>query len=331
MIYISTLLIIALLSYLLYFQRKTPYGMLDFRPAVMLHFLPKDKEIEIGKVRSMYNKLTEKKNNQDKVSLAEVRDIIVPYEDREITCRLYDDHPDTMKPTIVFVHGGGWCIGSIATHERTAKKVCSATGYKVLSVEYSLAPEHPFPIAVHEVSAMVDYVNNNRSEFNSSDEVLIMGDSAGANIAFGATMNLIDQGKDIISKILAVYPVIDASSTETASYNNFAKGYFLTKRMMNKFIEYYTPKVSDRSNPHASLNQYPDLAKLPDVYLITAQFDPLRDEGESFAQMLKDAGVNCTSKRYNGVIHGFFANPMFGKKGDGAVTDLANHLHAHTN
>jgi len=331
MTYIIILLIGAVLAYLFYFQRKTAYGMLDFRPAVMLHFLPKDKEIEIGKVRSMYDKLTEKKNNQDKVTLAKVRDIQIPFQDREITCRLYDDHPDAIKPTIVFVHGGGWCIGSIATHERTAKKVCSATGYKVLSVEYSLAPEHPFPTAIHEVSAMVEYVYSNLSEFNSSDQIFIMGDSAGANIAIGATMNLIDQGKEIIAKILAVYPVIDASSTETASYNNFAKGYFLTKRMMNKFIAYYTPEISDRNNPHVSLNHYPHLTKLPDVYLITAQFDPLRDEGEAFAQALKDVGVNCTSRRYDGVIHGFFANPMFGKKGDGAVTDLANYLHANTN
>ena len=328
MIYFLTVLVVAILSYLLYFQRKTPYGMLDFRPALMLHFLPKDRDIEITKVRSLYDKLTAKKNAQDKIALAVVKDIEIPFEDRSVVCRLYDDHPDKSKPIIVFVHGGGWCIGSIATHERTAKKVCSATGYKVLSVEYSLAPEHPFPTAINEVTAVVEYVNNNLSMFNATEEVLIMGDSAGGNLAIGACMNLIDQGKELISKIIAVYPVIDATNTETESYNNFAKGFFLTKRMMKEFIDYYAPNTEDRLNPLTSPNQYPALSKLPDVYLITGQFDPLRDEGEDFAQALTDAGVNCTFRRYDGVIHGFFANPMFGSKGDGAVIDLADHLHA---
>lgn len=328
MIYIPILVIVALLSYLFYFQRKTPYGMLDFRPAVMLHFLPKDKELDIDKVRPMYDKLTAKKNAQDKILLKSVRDLQIPFEDRSLTCRLYDDHPDETKPIIVFAHGGGWCIGNIETHERTCKKVCSATGYKVLSVEYGLAPENPFPSAVNEITAVVEYVSNNRSEFKAGAEICIMGDSAGGNLAIAAAVNLVDQGKEIISKILAVYPIIDASNTETESYNNFEKGYFLTRRMMRTFIDFYTPNVADRSNPLASPNFYSDLSKLPDTYLITGQFDPLRDEGEAFAQALKDAGVNCTFKRYDGVIHGFFANPMFGSKGDGAVTDLADYLHA---
>lgn len=328
MIFLPIFLIGALIAYLFYFQRKTPYGMLDFRPALMLHFLPKDRDIEITKVRSMYDKLTAKKNAQDKIGLKLTRDMQVPFEDRFVTCRLYDDHPDETKPIIVFVHGGGWCIGSIATHERTAKKVCSATGYKVLSVEYSLAPEHPFPTALNEVSAVVEYVNNNLSEFNATQEILIMGDSAGGHLAFTSAINLIEQGKEFISKIIAVYPVVDTTNTETESYSNFSKGYFLTKRMMNEFIDYYVPNSKDRSSPLASANYYTSLNKLPDVYLITGQFDPLRDEGEAFAKALTDAGVNCTFKRYDGVIHGFFANPMFGTKGDGAVIDLAEYLHA---
>jgi len=328
MIFLPILLIGALLAYLFYFQRKTPYGMLDFRPALMLHFLPKDRDIEIGKVRNMYDKLTAKKNAQDKINLKVVRDIEVPFEDRSVVCRLYDDHPDEERPIIVFAHGGGWSIGSIATHERTAKKVCSATGYKVLSVEYSLAPEHPYPTALNEISTVVEYVNNNLSEFNAAQEIMIMGDSAGGHLAITAAINLIEQGKELITKIIAVYPVIDTTNTETESYNNFEKGYFLTKRMMNEFIGYYAPDPDDRRLPLASPNYYSDLGKLPDVYLITGQFDPLRDEGESFAKALTDAGVDCTFKRYDGVIHGFFANPMFGSKGDGAVTDLADYLHA---
>lgn len=293
----------------------------------MLHFLPKDRDVEIQKVRNLYNKLTDKKNKQDKIAIKTIRDIEVPFENRKITCRLYDNHPDEKKPIIVFIHGGGWCIGSIATHERTSKKVCTATGYKVLSVEYSLAPEYPFPTAMNECTAVVEYVNNNLSEFNAKNEILIMGDSAGGNLAITTTMNLIEQEKEIISQILAVYPVIDASNTDTTSYNNFEKGFFLTKRMMSEFIEYYSPAKSDRLKPEVSPKYFSDLSKLPEVYLITGQFDPLRDEGEAFAQALKDAGVKCTSRRYDGVIHGFFANPMFGSKGDGAVTDLANHLH----
>lgn len=331
MTYFIIAFIVGLLSYLFYFQRKTPYGMLDFRPAVMLHFLPKDRDIEIDKVRKMYDKLTDKKNKQDKINIELVKDLKIPYKGTAVTCRLYDNHPQETKPIIIYVHGGGWCIGNIGTHERTCKKICTTSGYKVLSVEYGLAPENPYPSAVNEVTAVTEYVNENLAEFNAENNVMIMGDSAGGNLAIGSTINLIEQGKKIISKIIAIYPVIDASSTETESYNNFAKGFFLTKRMMRKFIDLYIPNEADRNNPLASPAYYKSLEKLPPVYLITGQFDPLRDEGEAFAQQLKDAGVDTTFRRYDGVIHGFFANPMFGAKGDGAVEDVADYLHANVN
>ena len=325
---IITLILVAFLSYFFYFQRKTPYGMLDLRPAIMLHFLPKDQDIEIDKARKLYNKLTDKKNKQDKIAIKKIKDYSIPFENQSVTCRIYDNHPDEEKPIIIFIHGGGWCIGSIATHERTSKKICVATGYKVLSVEYSLAPEGPFPTALHECTAVTEYVSNNLSEFKATQNIIIMGDSAGANLAITSTINLIEEAKEIISRIVAIYPVIDASSTETTSHKNFKTGFFLTNRMMNKFIELYTPTESDRTDPLVSPSYYKNLDKLPPVYLITAQFDPLRDEGESFVELLKAAKVDCTFKRYDGVIHGFFANPMFGYKGDGAVTDVASYLHA---
>lgn len=328
MIYLIPAIILGILSYLFYFQRKTPHGMLDFRAAMMLLVLPKDRDISIEKTRSMYNKLTERKNKQDTIRLESIKDIQVPHGEGTITCRHYDNHPDTNKPIIIYIHGGGWCIGSIATHERTCKKIAVATAYSVLSVEYSLAPESPFPIPIEECSSVVEYVSQNLDQFNTSEnDVMIMGDSAGANLAFATTVNLLNQGKDLINRILAIYPVVDTSSIETDSYNNFEKGYFLTKRMMSKFINYYVPNEADRTNPLASLNYFDKLETFPPVYLITAQFDPLSDEGEAFAKQIKDAGVDCTYRKYDGVIHGFFANPMFGKKGDGAVEDVATYLH----
>ena len=328
MTYLIIALLIGLAFYLFYFQRKTPYGMLDFRAAMMLRVLPKDRDISIEKTRSMYNKLTDRKNKQDTIKITAIEDHEVPYKGGHIKCRSYDNHPQKIKPVIIYIHGGGWCIGSIATHQRTCKKIATATGYKVLSVEYSLAPEHPFPTAMNECSAVVEFVAENLSKFScEEDMVMIMGDSAGANLAFSAVINLIEKGKDLISRIIAIYPVIDATSNETGSYNNFEKGYFLTKRMMKKFIDYYVPNENERNNPLVSHAYYEHLEKLPPVYLITAQFDPLRDEGEAFAKQLSAAGVDCTFRRYDGVIHGFFANPMFGKKGDGAVADVATYLH----
>lgn len=329
LIYITLAIAVWLVFYLFYFQRKTPYGMLDFRAAMMLRFLPKDQDISIEKTRSLYNKLTDRKNKQDKIKLASIKDFRIPYGDSNIVCRSYDNHPQTVKPIIIYVHGGGWCIGSIATHERTCKKIAVATGYNVLSVEYSLAPEHPFPTAMNECSAVVEYVSENMDQFNGAqDALMIMGDSAGANLAFSAAINLLNKGKDLISRIIAIYPVVDSSAIETDSYNNFSKGYFLTKSMMKKFIDHYAPNVQDRTNPLVSPSYYENLEKLPPVYLITAQFDPLRDEGEAFAKQLTSAGVDCTFRRYDGVIHGFFANPMFGSKGDGAVNDVATYLHS---
>lgn len=322
------LAVAGLLSYLFYFQRKTPYGMLDFKAALMLHVLPKDQDIKIDKARALYDKLTERKNKQDKLVVELIKDLKIPYEDGSIDCRLYDHKPDEAKPIIIFAHGGGWCIGNIETHDRTCKKIALATGYKILSVEYSLAPEHPLPQAVNEISEVTKYVSKNQDQFNISDnEIMIMGDSAGGNLAFTTTLNLIEQGESLIKRIIAIYPIIDPSFTDTSSYNNFEKGFFLTRRMMRTFIDFYIPDEAERKNYLASPKYYSDITKLPPVYLITAQFDPLRDEGEAFAAQLKGAGVSCTSRRYDGVIHGFFANPMFGHKGDGAVEDVATYLH----
>ena len=212
-------------------------------------------------------------------------------------------------PVAMMFHGGGWVIGDLATADRQSREVCRSAGALVISVDYRLAPEHRFPAAAEDCYAATAWAAENAGRHGGDGKRLaVVGDSAGGNLAaVVAHMARDRQGPDIAFQLLA-YPATDGVHFDNASYRNNADGYLLTAEAMHWFWNHYAPNLEDRRGPYAS----PLLAErwqgLPPALVMTAEFDPLRDEGEAYARKLATAGVSVRLARYDGFIHGFFGH-----------------------
>ena len=218
--------------------------------------------------------------------------------DGPVPLRVYRPEGNPVPTAIVFFHGGGFTIGSIETHDVQVRSLCRATGAVVVSVDYRLAPEHPWPAAVEDCLAATEWA------LDRFDRVAVAGDSAGANLAAVVSQ----QRRDRIAAQLLVYPVTDFVDDRAERYPSRlenAEGYFLTEPDMRFFEDGYVPATVDRREPRLS-PIYGDLAGLPPAVVVTAEYDPLRDEGDAYAAAMRDAGVAVEHRRYDGLIHGFF-------------------------
>jgi len=248
-------------------------------------------------------------------AVAKVEDRAIPGPAGPLPVRLYTPAGSGPFPVLVFFHGGGWVIGDLNTQDGACRALTNAVGCVVVSVDYRLAPEHPFPAAPHDTYAATRWVAQNAPSINADPaRIALGGDSAGGNLtAVTAQMARDGGGPGLVFQLL-IYPVTDGACA-TASYRENADEYLLTKDMMEWFWKHYVPNDADRRNPLASPLHAHSLRGLPPALVLTAEFDPLRDEGEAYAERLKEAGVPVTLTRYNGMIHGFF--------GMGSVIDQA--------
>jgi len=238
--------------------------------------------------------------------VARVQDLSAPGPAGDIALRVYTPAGPTPQPVVVFYHGGGWVIGSIDSHDATARALANRSGCTVVSVEYRLAPEHKFPAAAEDSYAATVWVAEHAAECGGDPTRLaVAGDSAGGNLAAVVALLARERGGPRIAFQLLVYPVTDCNY-DTGSYTANAEGYFLTKASMVWFWDHYLSSAADAANPVASPLRAESLAGLPPALVITAEFDPLRDEGEAYAKRLEAAGVPVVCTRYDGVIHGFF-------------------------
>jgi acetyl esterase len=239
--------------------------------------------------------------------VANVEDRQIPGPAGEITVRVYTPEGAGPFPALVFYHGGGWVIGNIEVYDPTCRAIANNAGCVVVSVEYRLAPENKFPAAPEDCYAATKWVAENAASLNIDPErIAIGGDSAGGNLTAVVAQMARDQGGPNLVFQLLVYPVADHHSAGMSSYEENADGYLLTRDSMIWFWEHYLDNPDDKSHPLASPLQAKDFSNLPPALVITAEFDPLRDEGEAYAAKLKEAGVPVTLTRYNGMIHGFF-------------------------
>ncbi len=207
---------------------------------------------------------------------------------------------------LVFFHGGGWVIGDLETPDGTCRALANRAGCVVVSVDYRLAPENKFPAAPQDTYAATQWVAANAASIHVDPaRIAVGGDSAGGNLAAVTAQMARDRGGPRLVFQLLVYPVIDGAC-DTASYRDNAEGYLLTKDMMRWFWNHYVRDAEDLFNPIASPLRARSLKGLPPALVQTAEFDPLRDEGEAYAAQLKQAGVPVRLTRYNGMIHGFF-------------------------
>jgi len=209
-------------------------------------------------------------------------------------------------PALVYFHGGGFVIGDLDTHDGLCRLFANASGCRVISVEYRLAPEHKFPAAVEDAYAAASWVAEHARESGiDPDRIAIGGDSAGANLSAVVCQLIKQRGGPKLALQLLLYPATD-SAAETASRRTLAEGYLLEKKSMDWFFQQYVEPGTDPSDPRLSPLLAPDLSGLPPAHVHTAEFDPLRDEGRAYAEKLAAAGVPVAYTCHPGMIHHFF-------------------------
>lgn len=237
---------------------------------------------------------------------AKVEDRTILSPTGELRLRIYTPKGQAPFPVLVFFHGGGWATGDLDTMDTPLRALTNRAGCVVVSVDYRLAPEHKFPAAIEDAYAATCWVVNHASAIQGdSARIAVGGDSSGGNIAAAVALMARDRGEPSLIYQLLVCPVTN-HDFNTASYQENGDGYLLTKNSMVWFWNHYLKDEDDGRNPYASPLQAQDLSGLPPALVITAEYDPLRDEGEAYAARLQKAGVSVVIKRYEGMIHGFF-------------------------
>lgn len=225
---------------------------------------------------------------------------------------------------VAFFHGGGWTIGDLDTHDEPCRQIARQAQVTVVSVDYRLAPESPFPAALDDGFAALAWIDANRSELCRDDAGLaVCGDSAGANIAAALCLQARDQGGPTIDGQLLVYPSVDARMVDHDSLTRNAEGYILTRETMEWFRGNYLTTTDERLDWRASPLLADDLSGLPPALVITAEFDPLHDEGVAYAAALREAGVPVEHIDYDGMVHIFFQLGPLVPAGAAAVTEVA--------
>ena len=237
--------------------------------------------------------------------VGEVRDRVVPGPHGEFPVRVFTPEGTGPFPVYVHFHGGGWWMGNIAMTEGECRHVVRDVGCVVVSVDYHLAPEHKFPIPAEDCYAATTWVGEHAAELAVDPErVAVGGGSAGGNLAAAVALMARDRdGPKLLLQVLDV-PVTD-SRMNTPSMEENAQGYLLTKEWLKQAWDLYLRGPDDARNPYASPAFAEDLSGLPPALVLTAEYDPLRDEGEEYGRRLQAAGVPATVSRYDGMIHGF--------------------------
>lgn len=260
-----------------------------------------------------------------KLALAAVDDLSIPGPAGMIPARFYEPPGLGLedRPLVVYFHGGGWTIGDLDTCDSVCRFLAANVPAAVLSVDYRLAPEHPFPAAVEDALAAYRWaaVDNRRLGVDPA-RIAVAGDSAGGNLAGVVSLLARDGGGPSPTMQVLIYPVTDAGGGQP-SREEFARGFLLTRADMDWFERNYLPSAVDRSDPRVSLLRADDLSGLPPAYVATAGFDPLRDEGESYAKRMEEAGVTVTLRRHTGLIHGFANMTAVSATAEAAMLELA--------
>ena len=255
-------------------------------------------------------------------AVAQVIDRTIPGPDGELPVRIYTPEGSGPFPGLAWFHGGGWVVGDLDSADSAARNLCAGADCVVVSVDYRLAPETKFPGPAEDCYDATQWLAANATALNvDPGRIAVGGDSAGGNLAAAVSLMSRDRGGCSLSFQLLVYPVTDRD-VDNGSYRDNADGYQLTRDGMIWYWDHYLADAADAANPYAAPLQAADLSGLPPALVLTAEYDPLRDEGEAYAAALQAAGVPTECIRYDGLIHGFFG--MF------AAVDQARQAVAHS-
>lgn len=214
--------------------------------------------------------------------------------------------PSAPLPTVVYFHGGGWTLGSLDSHDATCRWLCESAEVAVLSVDYRLAPEHPFPAGFEDARAVVDAaLTAGEIEGVDAQRVAVAGDSAGANLTAAVCLWRRDEKLAQPKLQVLMVPVTKPMDPRTDSFHEFSEGMVLTTEQLDWYEKQYPPNDEDRKNPYVSPLLAEDVSGVAPAYVAVAGFDPLRDEGEAYARKLKEHGVDVTLRRHSGLVHQF--------------------------
>lgn len=210
-------------------------------------------------------------------------------------------------PLLAFFHGSGFVLCSLDTHDGMCRNLCEGARCVVVSVDYRLAPEHKYPAGLDDCVFATHWIVEHAAELEGdANRLAVAGDSAGGNMAAAAAMRIRDHGGPKLRGQLLIYPVTDYHTPGTPSYRENAEGYGLTRDTMVWFWDHYLNDPSEAGDPYVSPLRARDFANLPPALVVTAEYDPLRDEGESYAEKLRNAGTPVVVSRWDGMNHGFF-------------------------
>ena len=239
-------------------------------------------------------------------SIARIENRTVPGPAGQIPVRIYTPVGTAPFPVLVYFHGGGWVIGNLDTHDGICRSLANRVGCLVVSVDYRLAPEHRFPAAPEDCYAATRWLAEHAGSLGGDKgRIAVGGDSAGGNLAAVVALMARDRGGPKLAFQLLVYPATD-TDFETRSYRENSEGYFLSRADMVWFWNHYAPRDEDRRNPYAAPLRAASLRGLPPALVITAEFDPLCDDGNAYAARLREDGVPVRLSQQDGLIHGFF-------------------------
>ncbi len=224
--------------------------------------------------------------------------------------RIYTPLGDGPLPLLVFFHGSGFVVCSLDTHDVLCRNLCAGAACVVASIDYRLAPEHKFPAAPEDCLLATRWAGASAASLGADPaRIAVGGDSAGGNLAAVTALRVRDEGGPALCAQLLIYPVTEYWDAGMPSYTENAEGYGLTRDGMKWFWDHYLAALEDARDPRAAPLRAPDLRGLPPALVITAEYDPLRDEAERYAARLREAGVATELVRYAGMNHGFFFWP----------------------
>lgn len=297
---------LAFFSYLVSRWRKTPYGDLHPLMAIARKIMPNlsrngmtQEELEAQR------QLMSHTPPLIRYGRADFRDI--PGPGGAIPLMVITPESEGPYPIIVYFHGGGFAMGDTGSHKNTTRRISHETGSLVISVDYRLAPEHPFPAAMDDAYAALLWAYENAASLNGKKEqIIVAGDSAGGNLAAVLALRARDQNGPAIALQVLIYPYLTMLDRPFESRLKF-DNYILGKPDLDQFSDWYTPEEAQKSDPYASPYEATDLSGLPPAYIATAEFDVLHDEGVAYAERLRAAGVQVIQRNFPGMLHGFIS------------------------
>lgn len=333
-IWIFTVVILILItagSLIINLWRQTNYGKLNIEFAIVNKF---NKYFNPNSIKNMpVNKIREYTDNRftrwssRPILFNNIKNININTPSAKVPVRIYTPYSSGIFPVIIYSHGGAWVGGSIDGYDNVCKKLSKNTKAVVVSVGYRLAPEHPFPAGLDDVYNVLQWAYKNAGAINGdANHIAVVGDSAGGNFSAVISQMARDKNGPHITCQVLIYPSTNIYELNSKSWSYFANDINLSKDDMKKYISLYVPKKEDRKNPYASPLLAENFKKLPPALVITAEFDPLRDEGEAYGEKLKGAGVDVVTTRYKGVTHGFINMDMISSQADAALNQVSLYL-----